>query len=92
MMVVRIAASLIVAVLSVSAGNSLCRAEDESFLSSAISSVVDKVGKYTSGEKKLLSPDDDGQARGAEYGTDTLGRKLSEPITIRTVTPAKTGE
>ena len=63
---------------------------DDNFFSSTLSSVVDKVNKYTSGEKGLLTPDDNDFRRRSDYGQDGLGRKLSEPVIIKTrITPSK---
>jgi hypothetical protein len=70
-------------------------AEDEhlgkdDFLTSSISAVFDKVGQYTSGEKRLLGPQDEGMRQGAGYAEDALGRKLNEGVTITgSLTPAK---
>lgn len=51
----------------------------DDFVSSTISDVFDKVGKYTSGEKRLFDPDEKKAAtREAGYDTDPLGRKIPD--------------
>jgi hypothetical protein len=55
------------------------------FLSNTITSVFDKVGKYTSGEKKLIPLDRDSwNSEEKAYEADPLDKKMSKNVTIRT--------
>lgn len=65
--------------------------QDENFVTNAVTSVLDKVNQYSSGEKGILIEDyDKPEAKRPDYMTDALGRKIPEP-TIRTA-PAKKEE
>lgn len=48
----------------------------DDFISNAISDVFDKVGKYTSGEKEIMSSKDEGMDEDTGYDRDALGRKV----------------
>lgn len=51
----------------------------DDFVSSTISDVFEKVGKYTSGEKRLFDRDEQPAGRVADaYNTDPLGRPIPD--------------
>lgn len=56
----------------------------DDFVSSSIAAVFDKVGQYTSGEKRILEKEEDATVENKGQGTGAVGRKEAEPaITIR---------
>jgi hypothetical protein len=73
-----------------------CCGEDklgrDDFLSTSIASVFDKVGQYTSGEKKIVDRDEGRTVQSTGTNVDGLGRTVKEPnITIRGNIPSDKG-
>ena len=61
----------------------------DDFVSSSIAAVFDKVGQYTSGEKRILEKEEDTTVENKGQLTDAVGRKAAEPaITIRGSIPS----
>lgn len=68
--------------LTVSAEDAKLGQDD--FVSSSISAVFDKVGEYTSGEKRILSEDAEGASDEDMYTEDALGRKVPAEPRLKT--------
>ena len=62
----------------------------DDFISSSLSAVVDKVDKYTSGEKDIFLSNDEKSEKKDEgdYDTDALGRKIPKVPIRSTTTPS----
>ncbi len=52
----------------------------DDFVSSSIGAIFDKVGKYTSGEKKIFDDDQKDQPQGMDYEMDALGNKIPDKV------------
>lgn len=73
---------IMIAAISVYAAEEKLGRDD--FVSSSIAAVFDKVGQYTSGEKRIIEKEENVTAENKGYGAEAVGRKAAEPaITIR---------
>lgn len=52
----------------------------DDFVSSSVGAIFDKVGQYTSGEKKIFEDDQKDEPQGMDYEMDALGNKIPDKV------------